>query len=239
VRVSRFLRDERGMTLMEVLSAATVGLIVLAGVLGLLESSVRLNTGVAAKTDAMQRGRLAMDKVTQQLRSQVCLDLDHPAILAGGTADSVTFYADFSTSDGTKPPERRTLAFSPTTGEITAKIVRTTKLNPVPNDYLGTPSAADLVYENATRSKTTAGVDIPFLRYYAYQTVGDPPHPEPTLELVPPLDDAEAARVARIEVAFTARPTGAKTNKDAVNMTDQIAVRHADPNLSVPDPACV
>ena len=53
------LRDERGITLMEVLSAATVGFVVLAGVFGLLESSVRLNTGVLAKTDAMQRGRIA------------------------------------------------------------------------------------------------------------------------------------------------------------------------------------
>ena len=47
--MSRF-RAQDGMTLPEVLVAATVGFIVLAATLGLLESSVRLNTGVMAKT---------------------------------------------------------------------------------------------------------------------------------------------------------------------------------------------
>jgi len=35
------------------------------------------------------------------------------------------------------------------------------------------------------------------------------------------------------------RPTGAKNDKQAVSVSDQIVARHADPNLSVPDPACV
>jgi len=69
------LRQEEGFTVMEVLIATLVGFVVLAAAMGLLESTVRLNTGVMGKTDAMQRGRLAMDKITQQLRSQVCLDL--------------------------------------------------------------------------------------------------------------------------------------------------------------------
>jgi Tfp pilus assembly protein PilW len=238
------LREERGMTLMEVLMSATVGFVVLAGVLGLLESSVRLNTGVMAKTDAMQRGRIGMDKITQQLRSEVCLDLDNSAILAGSTANSVTFYADFSSSDGTKAPEKRTLSFNPGAtgaGNITSLIYRSAKLKPLPGDFpaAASPSATDLVFENASLTKTAAGVDVPFLTYYAYQTVGATPHPEPTQLLAPPLDAAKAARVARIDIAFSARPTGAKDVKNAVNMTDQIAVRHADPNLTVPDPACV
>ena len=46
--------------------------------------------------------------------------------------------------------------------------------------------------------------------------------------------------MARIEIRFKALPTGDKTtSKQAVNITDQIMARHADPNLSVPDPACV
>jgi hypothetical protein len=238
----RRLRSEAGMTLMEVLSAATVGFVVLAGVLGLLESSVRLNTGVMAKTDAMQRGRLAMDRVTQQLRSEVCLDLDHPAILANATANSVTFYADFSNASGLTQPQKRTLALDPATGKITSLIYRTAvapPAKPLPTDYPATTTSGELVLENTTLQKTPAGVDIPFLKYFAYQQVGVPPHPEATMPLPVPLDDAEAARVARIEIAFTARPTGAKDSKNAVAITDQIAVRHADPNLAVPDPACV
>ena len=99
------LRNQDGFTVMEVLMAITVGFVVLAATLGLLESSVRLNTGLISKTDAMQRARLAMDMVTQDLRSQVCLDFDDAAVVAG-TDDSITFYGDF-TEYGTRPKKRK------------------------------------------------------------------------------------------------------------------------------------
>ena len=62
---------------------------------------------------------------------------------------------------------------------------------------------------------------------------------QPTLELAPPLDAAEAARAARVEIAYVSRPTGAKDNAKAVNLGDQVMARHSDPNLAVPDPKCV
>ena len=37
---------------------------------------------------------------------------------------------------------------------------------------------------------------------------------------------------------FLARPTGATSNKQGVNLNDQVAVRHLDPNVSL-DPKCV
>ena len=104
--------------------AAVIGFVVLSATLGLLESSLRLNHGVMAKTDAMQRGRLAMDDVTQQLRSQVCLDgttladdIPVSAIVAGSNASSVTFYADF-TEQRHASVKRRTLTFDTVTKSI-------------------------------------------------------------------------------------------------------------------------
>jgi prepilin-type N-terminal cleavage/methylation domain-containing protein len=230
------LRQEDGFTLMEVLVAVTIGFVVFAATMGLLESTVKLSTGVMGKTDAMQRGRLAMDRITQQLRSQVCLDLDHPAILQGATANSVTFYSDFSEADGTKAPERRTLTLDTTKSTITSRVYRTTVLNPKPENYT-TVARTEGLLENATVRKAKDGTDVPFLTYWAYKTVNG--HPEPQQKLTPPLDAASAARVARIDINFLARPTGAKNSTKAVGVSDQIMVRHADPNLSVPDPACV
>ena len=231
------LRQEEGFTVMEVLIATLVGFVVLAAAMGLLESTVKLNTGVMGKTDAMQRGRLAMDKITQQLRSQVCLDLDNAAIPQGATNTSVTFYADFSSADGKKPPQKRTLTFDPAKRTITAQIFKTAVLKPLPTSYPASPSAVDPVLENVGLAKDSAGVDLPFLTYYAYQTVNG--HPEPTQLLTTPLNKASAARVARIDINYSVRPTGAKNDKQAISVSDQIVVRHADPNLSVPDPACV
>jgi hypothetical protein len=227
------------MTLMEVLIACTVGFVVLAATLGLLESSLRLNGGVASRTDAMQRGRLGMDKITQELRSQVCLDLDHPAILQGATDSSVQFYTDFSEADGTKAPDRRTLTLDPVQRRITTLIYQATVLKPTPDNYAAKPTTSSLDLDNVSLQKDDKGVTIPFLTYYAYQPTGDPAHPEPIQKLATPLDAASAARVARVDINFVARPIGATDDKNAVNVSDQIMVRHADPNLSVPDPACV
>ena len=230
------------MTVMELAMAMTVGLIVITGVFTMLDTSVRLNTGVMSKTDAMQRGRLAMDTITQELRSQVCLNnLNNPAIVATkATGDTVTFYSDFSSADGDKPPEKRTLTFDRTNGNITTKIYRTAKLKPLPADFPLNPSVTQLRLENAQLQKKTSGEEIPFLQYFAYKWVGDRPVAE---EVLTPaangLNAAQAARVARIDINFTSRPTGAKDDKKGVRLSDQIMVRHADPNLSVPDPRCV
>jgi Tfp pilus assembly protein PilW len=233
--MSRF-RAQDGFTLAEVLVAATVGFVVLAATLGLLESSLRLDNGVMAKTDAQQRGRLAMDRITQELRSQVCLNLTTPAVLPTvSTADSVTFYSDFG-QDNTKPPMKRTITFNPTTGDISE--TRVQGKGPDGGPFTFDDAATNqVIFENATRVVEADKSVRPFLKYFAYQTVGGVLGT--TQELSPPLNAAGAARVARIEISVTARPTGAKDSKNATDIKDEISVRHADPNLTVPDPQCV
>jgi hypothetical protein len=249
--VSR-LRSEEGFTVMEMVAAATVGFIVLAATIGLLESSLRLNTGVMAKTDAMQRGRLAMDSITQQLRSQVCLDgttfddtVPISAVLAGSTATSVAFYSDFTETDDN--PVKRILTFDPAKSAIGVQTFTTTVKPPKPSDYLGAPSGGNLVLENAVLQKKD-GADVPFLRYYGYTTVGGRQRADEVL--TPPLDQDEANRVARIDVAFLALPTGSKDRERGVNLSNQVMARHADPNAMVydgvtktyvaaPDPYCL
>ena len=233
------LRSQEGFTLAEMLIAATVGFVVLAATLGLLDSTLRLDNGVMAKTDAQQRGRLAMDRITQELRSQVCLNLTTPAIVpVKSTADSVTFYSDFG-SNVKKPPILRTITFNNTTGEITESAVLGKGPDGGPFTFTDPPTNS-VIFQGATRVVEADNSVRPFLRYYAYQTVGGVLGT--TQELTPPLTAAGAstvARVARIEISFTARPTGAKNNTNATDIKDEISVRHADPNLTVPDPQCV
>jgi hypothetical protein len=242
------LRQEAGMTLMELITAMTIGMIVMLAMFALLDNTVRLNTSAMAKTDAMQRGRLAMDVMTQELRSQVCLDnLAGPAIVTGATANTVEFYSDFSEGDGTVPPTKRRLSYNPATGDVTTAIWVTDVLEPRPGDFPVAPDNTHLRLENIALQKDGAGNTIPFLRYYAYRWVGNPPRPEASLELVPPLDATEARRVARIDVSLVAQPLGADDRTKGVNLTDQVMARHSDPNLAkwdpanptLPDPRCV
>jgi type II secretory pathway pseudopilin PulG len=223
------LRTNEGFTLVEVLVAATIGFIVLAAVMGLLESTLRLSGGVMAKTDAMQRGRLAMDRVTQQLRSQVCPSLDIPAIHSGDPS-SVTFYADLT--EGAPVPNKRVLSLIE--GNITETVYAGSRAGDGTPVWSTTPQRRNVILENVVSQSPSR----PFLRYFAYTKPIPPAPPEPKAELSPPLDDSERARVARIEIAFTARPTRAVDDKNAVLLNDQVIVRHSDPNQSVPDPAC-
>ena len=240
------------MTLMEVMVAASVGMVVLLAMFALLDSTVRMNTNAMTKTDSMQRGRLAMDVLTQELRSQVCLvdpSLPVPpsAIVPGATSDSVEFYSDFSEGDGTVPPTKRKITFDRATGNVTTAVYKTNKLEPKPTDFNPAPSQTSLRLERAALQRDAGGNEIPFLRYYAYQWIpvpGGNPRPEATLPLVPPIDVFEARRVARVDVTLIARPLGKSDKTKGVNLSDQIMARHSDPNLakwdsnSLPDPRC-
>jgi len=247
------LRSEDGFTIMEVLMAAVIGFIVLAGTLGLLESSLRLNSGVMAKTDAMQRGRLALDVVTQQLRSQVCLDgstfaddIPVSAIVATSNDTSVTFYLDFTFTG--QRPMRRTLTFDPATKTIRTTTYEATKDRPAPGDFTVAPTNTNVVLENVVPQKRTDGTDVPFIRYYAYTLVSGRPRAE--LLLPTPLVQSDADRVARIDINFLALPTRSTDRRQGVNLADQVMARHSDPNAFVfnnltgdytaaPDPFCL
>ena len=235
--MSRF-RNQDGFTVMEMLMAVTVGFVVLTATLGLLDSSVRLNVGLMSKTDAMQRARLGMDMVTQDLRSQVCLDYDNAAVISG-TDNEITFYGDF-TESGTRPVKRR-LAFDPTKGTITsyAYANNTAPLPLKPADFPTSPTRTNLVLEAVQNQfNLTLNQTVPFFTYYANRKDPADGIYKPNEKLTTPLSVDDIKRVARIEVAFVARPTGAKDAKRAVNLSDQIMVRHLDPNVSL-DPKCV
>jgi prepilin-type N-terminal cleavage/methylation domain-containing protein len=233
------LRAQDGFTVMEMVVAMTIGLIVLSATFTLLDSTVRLNNGVARKTDAMQRGRQAMDTITQQLRSQVCLDWSHSAVIQGSTADTITFYDDFS-EDG-KKLVKRTLTFDTTKNQIrSARFEPPAGVSPLlDTSFPVTATGTQNVLENVRRQtdpKTKA--PVPFLQYYAYPTPGAG-ELQADQVLTPPLTKAQAARVARIEVSFLALPTRTTDPTKGVNLTDQVMARHADPNLTVPDPNCI
>ena len=62
--------------------------------------------------------------------------------------------------------------------------------------------------------------------------------PTPTVALSVPLVAADLQRAARIEIAFAARPFGAKDDKNAVQLREDVQLRNANPNAARPDPTC-
>jgi type II secretory pathway pseudopilin PulG len=245
------LRNERGMTLTEMLAAMSIAMIVSLAAFSLIEVVMRRTGEVTARVETTQRGRGAMDEITRQLRSQVCVLRADPVLLStarsvyAATASSVVFFADtgdesYTATNSTMPiPTLRTLSLTGTT--------LTETVRPGVNDTAnaGAVTFASASGERARQlltdvvlTKDTAGIDVPLFRYYAFDT-GTPP--QPTLQLNPgagSLTDTQLQSVAKISIIYRVRPVGKTTTRGSTVLQDDITVRSADPNSSTPKPTC-
>jgi prepilin-type N-terminal cleavage/methylation domain-containing protein len=219
-------RDEAGFTVVELLVVMFVLSVVVAATLLMIQVVVRQGNGVAQRTDAMQRGRLALDTITRQVRSQVCLNAATGSMVAASSA-SLTFYADLG--DGSAPPTRRTLTYDPATSRITQSVIQGT--GPANGPYLFTaPPTSTVLLEDVV-----ADGGAPVFDYYAYPSNGGP---NPSQRLVPPLSATDLSRTARIRIRFAVRPSGARDDRFATSLQDELFMRTANPNAARPDPTC-
>jgi prepilin-type N-terminal cleavage/methylation domain-containing protein len=182
------LSDERGFSLIELLVAMVIGMIVLLAAFMVLDRTISASGQVADRSEALQRGRQAMELISRQLRSQVCVGTTKPII--SGTDTSISFYADMS--DGTTPIKQRTLSYSSATDTITESVV--TGAGTYPSlTFTGTPTSTPLL----TKVKQIQDTGLrPIFRYYGYQTGTT----NGTLvQLTAPLSPTDIGRVAVLE----------------------------------------
>ena len=78
--LDRIRREERGFTLVELLVATSLGTVVLLAAGVLSTSMLNAQTRISDRSEAIARGRTAMEQIVQQLRSQVCLGPGYPSI---------------------------------------------------------------------------------------------------------------------------------------------------------------
>lgn len=222
-------RDERGFTIVELLVAMLVLGIVVAGAATMMQVVLRQSRGTVERTDAMQRGRLVLDTLTREIRSQVCLNPTTYG-LHSGSKDSITFYSEFD-ADDTSSPRLNRLTFDPAAGTITRTVWNTTAAGPI--GYPSAPASTQLVANRITRAD--GGRD--FFIYKAY----DPDVSPPTLTDTPDMTQAdERIRTAKIDIAFKVLPSrvGSTTDNFGTQVEDSVFLRSADPNATTPDPTC-
>jgi prepilin-type N-terminal cleavage/methylation domain-containing protein len=75
------VRDESGFSLVELVVALAIGTVVLLAAFMLVDASTPLAQRTNDRVDAFQRGRLALDIVGAELRSQVCMPGAIPPIM--------------------------------------------------------------------------------------------------------------------------------------------------------------
>jgi Tfp pilus assembly protein PilW len=220
-------RGQAGYTIVELLVAMGVGLVVVTGAFSLIGSAFPLSSATQDRVDATQRGRVALDQILTQLRSQVCIDSNQPPIYDARDSE-VTFYASLGNEDSA--PQRRKLRFSG--GAITEEIVQGT----------GTSPAWTFTGAATTRSLATGLAQLgtaPVFRYYAYTTSA--PY-EPTRLLDPAgtasLTADELKQVVRVDVTFLSNPTRAGAQAQPVPYQGSVQTRTADPMSPAAGPNC-
>jgi prepilin-type N-terminal cleavage/methylation domain-containing protein len=248
-RLRRRLAAESGFTLIELVVASAIGTIVILAAYMVLDRSTVLQAQVADRTDALQRGRLTLELMTRQLRSQVCLGSATEPI-TNGQDTTVSFYAD--TSDGSVPPEERRLTYYPTAFtrsdglKVPAKSV-------VYDRYTGTGIYPALIfggYPNTPSQSRVLGTGIapvmvgnvtqPIFQYFQFD---DNATDGSMLKLSSPLSSADVSQVVMVKVQFVAQPDKkfAQNIKsgDSVTLDGEAYVRSADPSKPKDGPKCL
>lgn len=222
--------DQSGFALTELVVAMTVGLIVLMAAFLLLDRAHSVSNEISDRQDAVQRGRQAMEKLTRQIRSQVCLGNTIEPITYG-SSDQVTFYADLT--DGSKNVERRNIVFDPDTKTITEEVFPGVGVYP-DLAFGSTPAESRVILSRVER---VLDPPTPFLRYYAYDPAGAP---GALRELNRPLSADDAPLVVMVKIAFVAMPEGANPrDRDATTFYNDVYVRLANPTVPTQGPRCL
>jgi prepilin-type N-terminal cleavage/methylation domain-containing protein len=223
--------DQSGFTLIELLAAMVVGLVLLMAAAFLLDHATALTKEIENRQDAVQRGRIAMETIVRELRSQVCLgDETEPITVADD--NKVTFYIDLS--DGSKDVQQRTIRYDPATKNIYEDVYIGTGV--YPNLVFTTPSQTRLLVSGVIPI-VDAGVTRPILRYYAFKPGGQPGDLE---QLTSPLVPNDAIRTVMVKVGYTVMPDRkVPKSRESSTLESDVYVRLADPSRPLEGPRCV
>ncbi len=237
-RLRARLADEGGFTLVELLVSCVLGMIVLGGAFTVLQVALAQGERVQQRVDTVQRGRITMEQITRQLRSQTCLGPGFPA-LTQADSNSVTFYADLGAGDFT--PVRRRLVYS---GGAIVEETYPWVSGTLPDKavFSPTPSGRRTLITGVTQNVTANNTPIPIFRYFAFATT-DPIRP--SLELLPAgnplsLSKFDMARTVQIDVSFVAQPLkGDPNDRVRTVLENSVFVRTSDPGDPERSPQCI
>lgn len=227
--MTRRASSEAGFTLVELLVSMMLSLIVTGAAFGLVSTTERASKTVRDRVDSSQRGRLAMERITQELRAMACPEpvagVGAPSPILAASNDSITFYVNLvdrtklssttvATQNSAFDSEKRALtvvrdaAGLPTSiredrwsaGESSAPVSRTL--------------VSDIRALRGPRpNATTPGTPLPVFAYFAY--TADPAATPTEFAAATPLTDDVRRQVSQVRVSFEVRPTEPRSDDRA------------------------
>jgi prepilin-type N-terminal cleavage/methylation domain-containing protein len=251
------LRHEDGFTLPELLITLVIGLAVTLAGFTLVDVTMRRSGEVSARIEAVQSGRTAMDTVTRELRSTVCLSQstnpDEPRLaIVAATPTSITMYTDLrdtslragapAPAQGTiSGPDKRTLTFTDD-----GKLLETTFKPTALANGVYTFQAAGITRELLTsveHAKYTAdNTDVPFVQYFKYDfddaarrgVIAEPNVPLIAAGTPAQLDAEQLMAIAKLKITNKANPAIKRRDGSAATVfTNEVFTRNVDANADI------
>ena len=229
--MTRLRRDEDGFTLLELLAGMAVGTVVLLAAYGLIDSSGKSHARTRDRVDAVARSRIAMEEITRQLRSQVCVSPTDPSLVEA-TDDRVQFFGSLAptgSATGEQVTQFRDIRFIPAERRIVERVHAVT----------GTPPDITVAAAPTTERTLVAGISrvpgVPVFRYFKYDATYSPN----MVQLAPPVSPADRQLTVTIDVTFDSFPEGQADARSNTRVTGRAFMRTADPSDPEHSPKCI
>jgi hypothetical protein len=216
---ARILRDERGLTLTELLVSILVGTIVLAAIVTLVTVTARSSGRISERVAANQLARPMMARVMNQLHS-TCISPGLAPIQAGSSDESVSFIHGVG-EEVAPTPEKRTIGLN---GGVLQEATYPRTGGVAPDwTFASSPSETYRLLDNVEPIE-----EAPVFRYYSYENGSISATPLPT-----PLSGDDAARAVQVTMAIAVRPTRSATSEEEgapIELVDSALMRFSPSN---------
>jgi prepilin-type N-terminal cleavage/methylation domain-containing protein len=238
------LKSERGFTLMELMVGMVLGTIIMLAGFGVVDAATKSNKQISDRQDALQRGRIALEQITRELRSQVCVGTATPVAYADD--NTVKFYSYLGDPTGgtttvaksIQTPDMRVISYVPGTsgkpGTITEKDYTVTSTD-APVTTASTPWRQTILATNVYPPTVTTQNPTPpnggkFFRYFPIGST-TPLVPNTTNYPNTGLSPTDLSSVADTSIGFLVVPTGSSDAKDprSTEFQDDVTWRGLNP----------
>ncbi len=213
------MRDERGLTVIELAITTAVGIGLMLSVFTMIDISLNNSASVASRVDANQRARPVMQRLIDELHS-ACLTANSAPVLAGSGESSISFHHQIG-SAVSPIPEKHVVTWD---GDSLSQAEFPSNGGTAPDwTFSTTPSSTrELLTDVGPAQIGEPPGPVPVFRYYADAegTVSSTP-------LSVPLSDADAKRTVQVTVAFSVEPTSVRPGEEgtAISLTDSAVLR--------------
>lgn len=218
------LRDERGVTLVELLVTMVSGMVVLLGIFAITDVATRTSAKVASRVDANQRARPVLQRLIDQLHS-TCLGPNVVPVQANSSATSIGFLHQTGVAVSPTPVKR---VVTLNAGTLSESVYAVTSGTSPSWTFSGTPSSTtQLLTKVGSATVGSPAVTVPLFQYFTYENGQISTTPLPT-----PLSAVDAARTVQVVVSFSVLPRAATPNdsKAAVSVSDTAYLRFSPPS---------